>query len=157
MLKRRYTPRGAALKWLREHTSYSGDDCLLWPFPTRRRGYGGAYYQGKCTMAHRVVAIFAHGEPPEGDWEAAHSCNNPLCVNPRHLRWATPKQNHADKIVAGTTARGERNRTAKLTDEQARAIKYHRHSETLTALGREYGVDKCTILDIRKGRTWAWL
>ena len=103
------------------------------------------------------MAILAHGEPPPGDWEAAHSCNNPLCVNPTHLRWATPRENHADKIGNGTTARGAKNRKARLSEADAKAIKYERTAERPTDLGREYGVDPSTIIDIRKGRSWGWL
>jgi hypothetical protein len=48
--------------------------------------------------------------------EACHgdgdSANNRL----GNLRWDTPTNNHADKILHGTTNRGERSGTAKLTD-----------------------------------------
>lgn len=31
-----------------------------------------------------------------------HACNNPICCNPKHLYWGTPKDNHIDQVENGT-------------------------------------------------------
>ncbi len=147
---------GEVVAWLRKQVTSCTDDCIPWPFPVVRKGYGIISYGGKQFPAHRLLTIWAHGDPPNQKLHAAHSCNNSLCVNPKHLRWATAYENHQDKIANGTTSRGEKNWTTKLTEAQARTIKYVR-TEGASALSREYGVDKSTVLDIRKGRSWAWL
>ena len=54
--------------------------------------------------AHRVVCALVHGEPSTPDLEAAHSCDNPPCINPRHLSWLTRAQNIADSYARGRVA-----------------------------------------------------
>lgn len=55
--------------------------------------------------AHRFAWEFAHGPIPEGKF-ILHSCNNPRCCNPYHLRPGTHAENMQDKIAAGTVWRG---------------------------------------------------
>jgi hypothetical protein len=90
--------------------------------------------------------------------QAAHApgiCHNRACVNPHHLRWATIAENHADKIIDGTHARGERHPMVKLTAADVLAI---RSSDRRgRALASEFGVHEATISDIRTRKTWAWL
>lgn len=44
--------------------------------------------------------LLEHGEIPEGDW-VLHHCDNPPCVNPKHLYFGTPKENSRDREVRG--------------------------------------------------------
>lgn len=74
---------------------------------------------------------------------------------PSNLAWGTQKENIADKIVHGTQQRGERSGRAKLTEQQARRIKFG--TEPVRALADEFGVKRITIYQIRVGRNWAWL
>jgi hypothetical protein len=61
--------------------------------------------------AHRVMCEIAHGPKPAPGFVAAHTCGKGRegCVNPRHLRWASQKENMADKLLHGTS-----NRTASM-------------------------------------------
>lgn len=71
------------------------DECILWPFG-RSIGYGQIRIDGKPHRVHNVVCRHFHGEPQGRRYQAAHSCGNKLCANPRHLRWATPVENRRD-------------------------------------------------------------
>jgi hypothetical protein len=53
-----------------------------------------------------------------------HKCDNPLCINPEHLFVGTRKDNVDDCINKGRNVRGEKCNFAKLTEEQAREIKF---------------------------------
>jgi DNA-binding XRE family transcriptional regulator len=54
--------------------------------------------------------------------------------------------------------RGKYQHSAKLTEEQAREIKYRRAAgEGGASLAREFSISQQTICCIHKGRQWAWL
>ena len=46
---------------------------------------------------HVLALIAATGEQPMGRF-ALHSCDNPRCVEPTHLRWGTHADNMRDKV-----------------------------------------------------------
>lgn len=149
------TKYGEAQDWVRRAVSYNEDDCLEWPFSRTKKGYG-QFRVGKVRCnAHRAVAIAAHGPPPPGKTEVAHSCGNRACCNPTHLRHATSSENKADMVGHGTSNRGEKCPMAKLTEVQARAAKYGDGS--ISEYADKLGVSRHAILLIRKGKSWAHL
>lgn len=81
---------------------YQGDDCLIWPFYRNTDSYGRVFYRGKLDGAHRVTCEEAHGPPPTDKHLALHSCNNGhlACVNQKHLRWGTYRDNREDQLKA---------------------------------------------------------
>ena len=72
---------------------------------------------------NRLVCEAFHGPAPTPQHEAAHADGDLTNNRPGNLRWATSKQNHADRRRHGTDAIGERNGRALLTDEQVRSIR----------------------------------
>lgn len=108
------TPKGALERFLRDRASYTGDDCLKWPFGDKGNGYGSLDFEGRKTTASNAMCTLAHGRRPSAKHEAAHSCGNGHlgCVNPRHLRWATRRENVHDAIRHGTQSRGPKHSAA---------------------------------------------
>ena len=151
---------GEPLRWLKEHSSYEGEECLTWPFSKDSRGVGNVYFQGKTLKASRLMCMIAHGEPPDPSYESAHSCGRGHfgCVNRKHLRWATPSENQMDRVEHGTSNRGSRNGQALLTEAQVAEIK-----RALAAgkqgkkLASEYAVSPMTISTIKNGTRWGWV
>lgn len=86
-------------KWLGEHFPFDSEGCLEWPFAVSRDGYG-ILYRGRTRLATHVVMEMLGIERPEGT-EILHSCDNPRCVNRRHIRWGTRRENVADMLGRG--------------------------------------------------------
>lgn len=145
---------GAAKSFMETASTHVGDDCLVWPFPDNGNGYPQGWYNGRKISAHRMVCILAHGEPPGQRMQAAHSCGNRMCVNPRHLRWATAKENIADKRVHGTQRCGAQSWNAKLTDEAVRQIRQMAGTTSCGEIGKKYGVSASTIQEVVARKTW---
>lgn len=145
---------GSALAWIRQHTSHSDDACLLWPFPSNTKGYGVTRFRERSVAASRIMCILAHGEPASPDLESAHSCGNSLCVNPRHLRWATSLENNHDKYEHGTSNTGSRNPMAKLNEEVVAEIRSLSGQISQRAIARRFGVSDGTISMVISGKRW---
>lgn len=67
-------------------------DCLVWTGVTDEYGYARLMVEGKNTYVHRYSWEQANGPIPEGVY-LDHTCWNPSCCNPEHLRLATPGEN----------------------------------------------------------------
>lgn len=153
------TPGGALMRFILETAlPFTGDDCLPWPYSRANYGYGEIVINGRKRLAHRIICELAHGSAPEGKNDAAHSCGNRLCCNPRHLRWASRQENVDDTLIHGTRLRGERVRHAKLTEQQVIEIRGLISDGVRKAtIAKQYGITEASVLDIDAGRTWSWL
>jgi len=104
---------------------------------------------------HRLVAEITHGHIPKG-LEVCHSDGNPLNNAESNLRWDTRAGNHADKARHGTSAHGERNPMAKLTQSGVAEIRRRvAAGETQRSLCAEFGVSPMTISRVVRGETWS--
>jgi len=144
-------------EWL--HTvaiNYTGDDCLLWPFGRNSAGRGATAKPGVGWYAAHVAVCEATKSPrPSPYHEAAHSCGrgHDGCVAPKHLRWATAKENQADRRKHGTHREGTAIRhKAKLTEAEARYIATSPNAGV--DLADRFGVSPSAISHIRRGRNW---
>ena len=154
------TQHGEPLKWLNDHSTYDGNDCLVWPFSTDSRGVGSVYVNGATIKASRMMCIIVHGEPPDASYEAAHSCGNGHlgCVTPGHLRWATSSENQMDRVEHGTSNRGSKNGQSVLTEAQVLTIKRKLAvGEQGKVLAVQNSVSPMTISAIKNGTRWGWL
>jgi hypothetical protein len=141
---------------VRDQTVTSDDaDCWIFSGYTNANGYGQLRSSGACVFAHRVALIDAVGEPPEGKPHALHSCDNPPCVNPAHLRWGSDLDNVRDMRERNRIARGETSGTSVLTESQVLAIRADTRSCSI--IGRQYGVSPTQVSRIKRRERWAWL
>lgn len=136
------------------------DKHVLWP-RCRTVGYGAVRLDGRAQYTHRLALARRIAMPTDRTY-ACHvpglSCPR-HCMNYRHLYWGTHAGNMADKIVDGTSLRGEHAVRATLTDGEAREIRRLYETEHLSygQLADRFGVGYFTVRAVVKRRTWAWL
>ena len=143
------------MEFLMKTIENPGDGCVEWPYGKTRGGYGSVYFEGRKCRAHRVSLVLYRGEPPPLGMEVAHAvdCHNPACINPRHLRFATPSENHSDKRLNGTLRKGAAVNFAKLTEVDVVAIRADPRSHAVIA--KDFGVSQPQVSRIKSGQTWA--
>jgi hypothetical protein len=136
--------------------------CWEWNAAKNNKGYGQLNYQGRRLLAHRLSYESHNGPIPDG-LILRHTCDNPPCINPKHLIVGTLVDNSRDMDERGrrvpTWRKGAAVPTAKLTEQQVREIraKYIPIKYGTVRLGKEYGVSQALIHNIIKRKAWAWL
>lgn len=129
--------------------------CWLWTVATLRSGYG-CFTAGKRRMtAHRAAFLAWKGPIPEGMF-VLHSCDQPSCINPQHLRLGTHADNTSDKNARNRNARGERIfNKLKLTPEKVLEIRrLSREGVRGTEIAKRFAVYPGAIYAILKHITW---
>jgi hypothetical protein len=151
-MRKRSRGTGKGLRFIEAVLQQKSDECILWPFYKMKVGYGQLGNHVGMVLAHRYACERAHGPAPEG-YQTAHSCGNRACVNPRHLRWATPKENEDDKHAHGTWL--GRISGAKLTEDTVLLIRKDAAAGTSKEdLAAQYQTPLSTIRKVINRESW---
>jgi hypothetical protein len=157
--ERRRAEAGAPERFLESAFKHNSDECLFWPYSTKG-GYARiSLNHGIGQNVCRIICQRVYGLAPTNKHEAAHSCGNGHvgCINPRHLRWATPKENGADKKRHGTGPRGARSAFNKVSEDQVRTIVSLEGRMSRKELADHFNVHCTTVDAILSGKSWGWL
>lgn len=110
---------------------------------------------GKKHSVHKLVLLAFVGPCPRAH-ECAHGDGDRTNNTLGNLRWATRIDNHNDKRKHGTTAKGESNPNAKLTDGTVKLIRCGSASgATQRALARRFGISQQAVSRVLCGKAWA--
>jgi hypothetical protein len=149
--------------------------CWWWLGPIEWTGYGRFTDYWTKHYAHRWAYEFLVGPIPSGK-QVLHTCDNPACVNPAHLRVGTASDNMQDASLKGRMRRrvsspglrGEANPRHKLTAAQVAEIRRRyiprgpgrprtsdNRSPSVRALAKEYSVAHSLIHRIVTNEVWS--
>jgi len=126
------------------------EGCRDWPFRSLNKdGYpvvkiGGR--QGRVVPVSHVM-LERSGQPRPPGKEALHACDRPICCALWHLRWGTRSENIADALGRNRWPTGERCYAAKVSDEQAEAIRLDGRNQYVIAA--EYKISQSSVSRIK--------
>ena len=112
---------------------------------TERSNYTGAHY----------FSYWLHNKRDPHPYLILHTCDNPKCVNPSHLKLATIQTNARDAARKFKMNQGEGVRTAKLTRKQVVLILNRvKGGESIASIARELSMAWSSIQKIVIGQSW---
>ncbi len=131
--------------------------CWIWVGSTNNRGYG-TFWNGKVAdFAHHFSwEIANHQTIPNGSF-ILHSCDNPSCVNPSHLRLGSHKDNMEDMLSKGRqrVPKGEESGRCKYSEKIIRAIRFRAaNGENTKILEKEFNISRQYLKDIIDRKYW---
>lgn len=126
-------------------------DCWEWQGDLDKDGYGVFFWKGRKFGAHQLALSFTSGEMKLPGLDTCHSCDNPACCNPDHIRFDTRRSNVADMHKRGRAV----SPAARLTAEQVVTIRERRaHGATQKTLAEQFGLSPAYVSEIVRGITW---
>lgn len=142
-------------------TGYKVDNngCHIWNGTIVDKKYGTFTYNKIRYTAHRFSCESVHGPAPKDKPFTLHSCDNPSCINPDHLRWGSSSENAIDREKRNRrfVLRGSNIGNSKLNEKQVNEIKKelinYQYGDYIR-LGKKYNVSETLIKHIRLGKLW---
>lgn len=122
-------------------------ECWSWTGQTIHTGRGKLKLHGIEHTAPRVFYAYHHKVDP-GPWYVLHTCDNPNCVNPEHLKLGTAQDNTDDMIAKGRF-KPSRGNTRVMDDKEI--MKVILDTSIPVVLAADYaGVSRHRIWELRK-------
>lgn len=154
---RKHPPRGsitAQERFRRYFRPGADSQCWEWQGARRQSGHGMFGINGSHVVASRFALEQAVGPAPDGAL-ACHRCDNPPCVNPKHLYWGTRQDNADDAVSRGRIPLGEDKAQSVLTEQQVIEIRErYAAGEPQKSIAQSYPVTVPTIRSIALGDKW---
>jgi hypothetical protein len=128
--------------------------CWRWRHALDKDGYGK--FQLNVPGSSKQVHVRAHQFSlflATGEWKnlTQHRCHHEWCVRPTHIFWGTQRANVLDALQRGTFR-------SVLKEEQVREIKFFlQHGASALAVARRFKISRCTVYQIKNGKTWRWI
>lgn len=139
--------------WSRVDKTTNSNGCWEWQGTIEKTGYGHVEYKGKTWKTHRMAWLLTYEKVPVNC--ILHACDNRKCVNPNHLREGTHKENSQDMVKRKRSLFGEKQNSAKITDEIVKSVRQmlangKTQKEVTEILNLSFNI----VHGIKSGRTW---
>lgn len=139
-------------------------DCIDHGITGKQGGYAQRRHAGKLRLVHRLAFCAANNlDIEEIDGKLVlHSCDNPRCINPDHLRLGSNADNMRDMSIR-SRAGGKKLTPDQVLEIRARCKPGRRggiqteSSHSYMALARAYGVDVSTVRSAYLGLTHKYI
>jgi len=152
--------------WAKVRKEPGRNGCWIWTCAVKkgRREYDSRPVfkdKGKWWRAARFIWTKLRGAIPEG-MQVLHTCDNSMCVRPKHLWLGTQLDNIEDMRLKGRSRgpdrRGEGVPNSKLTEKEARQLlRLRGDGWLLRELERKFEISQAQISRIINGHRWAHL
>ncbi len=128
------------------------DKCMEWPGVKDKGGYGhSSQLLRNGRGAHIDAYLITYGPIPKGMF-VCHKCDNPPCINPKHLFLGTPKDNADDRDNKNRVSHGESHPLSKLKISDV--IKIRSDQRTHEQIAQDYNVSSHAIWCVINRKTW---
>lgn len=130
---------------------HKGAACWLWTKGLMSTGYGYIDFQRARHFTHRLVWELINGPIPNGLF-VLHKCDNPACVNPKHLFLGTQKDNRQDCVTKLHHSFGSRHGMSKLSENNVLSIRAS--SKSAQDLAKRFGLAPGYVREIKRRESW---
>lgn len=138
-------------------------ECWIWQASHNGLGYGMIWdrARGRKVLATHVSYEMSSGPIPAGSL-ILHSCDNPACVNPAHLRVGSHKDNMADMDArcrrVAVSLKGDGSLGATLhAGDVVNLLKDYVAGTPRKEIALRYGISELSVSDYTSGKSWAHL
>jgi hypothetical protein len=114
--------KAGSKEYIYENSEIDINDCWLWKKYKNNKGYGHPSFKGKLILAHRLSYLTFVGEIPN-NLHVLHNCDNPSCVNPKHLFLGDQEDNMKDMVNKNRQSKGEAHGRSKLVQKEVNEIR----------------------------------
>ncbi len=130
------------------------DGCWKWQ-GCKSGKYGQLWNKGRMIGAHVASYMIFIGDTK--DLFVCHICDNPMCVNPKHLFLGTQKENMQDASRKRRMRPGSLNNLTKLTEDTVLSIRseYVFRKVTQASLAKKYGISRTHVNNLINRRFWS--
>jgi len=130
--------------------------CIPWLGTKTSKGYGILHFAGpplfRKTTAHRIAWVLAQGELERSEL-VLHRCDNPSCVNVKHLFIGSPKENTEDMVRKGRHSWRDGTPWQKLNDHDVvRILALRQEGWTQQEVADSFGVSRPLISLVEHGK-----
>lgn len=133
------------------------NDCWIYKGCVDKDGYG-IFWTYKNIRAHRFsYMIHNNFKDISQNILVLHTCDNPTCVNPKHLWLGTIDNNNKDKVHKGRSCYGSKHGKAILTEEDVKIILtdiWNDKYVSIIEIANKYKISITAISYILSSKSW---